>query len=154
MLFDRTSVTAGSRLVTKLGVAGALALGLAAAAGSAPAEAAVPTAAVTVTVTPDTGLQDGQTVTVAATGLTPSSVQNLGECTLTAQQQPACVSLGTTTSQADGSASAPVTVHKTFTGYVGSTSYGTVDCSAVQCFIGISDSGPSGVGGGLYIYFQ
>ncbi|MEV5573171.1 enediyne antibiotic chromoprotein [Spirillospora sp. NPDC052269] len=152
---EQTRVTAGKRLATKLGLAGALTLGLAAAFGSAPASAATTTAAApAVTVTPSTGLSDGQTVAVAATGLTPDSTQNLGECTLTPANEAACASLGSTTSGADGSANASVTVHKTFTATVNGTVYGTVDCAAVQCFIGISDTGTSGgTGAGALISF-
>jgi len=152
MLFDRSKVTTAGGLVTKLGLTSALALGLAAAVGSVPAQAAD----AAVTVTPSTGLVDGQTVSVDATGLTPNSGQDLGECTLTPAQEAACTSLGSTTSDASGSASASVTVHKTFDAYVGTTFYGTVDCAAVDfCFIGISDTGNSGGNGaGAIISFQ
>ncbi|WP_242902773.1 enediyne antibiotic chromoprotein [Actinomadura terrae] len=152
-MFDKTRVTSGNRLLTKLGVGGALALGLAVTTLSGPAQAA---AAATVTVTPNTGLQDGQSVTLSATGLTPNSAQHLGECTLTPDNQPACLDLGTIQSQADGSASTTLTVHKTFEAKVGDTPYGTVDCAtAALCFIGVSDDGgPGGTGNGALISFQ
>ncbi|WP_051467889.1 enediyne antibiotic chromoprotein [Actinomadura oligospora] len=152
---EQNRVAAGKRIATKLGLVGALTLGLAAAYGSAPASATTTLAAApAATATPSTGLTDGQSVAVSATGLTPNSVQNLGECTLTPANEAACVSLGSTTSAADGSANASVTVHKTFTATVGGTVYGNVDCGVVQCFIGISDTGTSsGTGAGALISF-
>ncbi|MFC5183307.1 enediyne antibiotic chromoprotein [Actinomadura harenae] len=153
---EQTRTPAGRKFATKVGLVGALTLGLTAAIGSVAAGASTPSVtAATATVTPSTGLADGQTVAVAATGLTPNSTQNLGECTLTPANEAACVSLGSTTSAADGTASASAVVHKTFTAYVGGTLYGNVDCGAVQCFIGISDTGTSGgTGAGALISFS
>ncbi|MBT2206509.1 MULTISPECIES: enediyne antibiotic chromoprotein [Actinomadura] len=152
-MFDKTRVTSGNRLLAKLGVGGALALGLAVTALSGPAQAA---AAATVTVTPASGLQDGQTVALSATGLTPSAAQHLGECTLTPSGVPACLDLGTLSSEADGTLNTSLVVHKTFAAKIGDTPYGTVECgTATPCFIGVSDDGgQGGVGGGAEIFFQ
>jgi hypothetical protein len=64
-----------------LGVAGLTILGVASTASAATAGKTV-----TPTITPDTGLTNGESVTMTASGLTPASIGNLVECNSDAKQ--------------------------------------------------------------------
>lgn len=103
------------------------------------------------TVTPSSGLADNAVVQVGATGLTVGAAYTVGEC---AEVQPgvlACeaASRVEVTAGADGTLATPLTVKKSFEGILfDGTSYGTVDCAAVTCVVGLADSagnGPAGV---------
>ncbi|MFF5207156.1 enediyne antibiotic chromoprotein [Streptosporangium sp. NPDC000396] len=140
------------KLLSKLGVAAALALGLTTALQSG-AGAAVPptgTAAPAISVTPSTALGDGQTVSVSVTGLSPNTVYHLGQSAFVqsnvlAYNQPDSRDV---TTDGSGAVTATLTVRRTFQGRTGSegTPVGTVDCGAVVCSIGVGNSAGEGAG--------
>ncbi|WP_433241287.1 enediyne antibiotic chromoprotein [Streptosporangium sp. CA-135522] len=141
-------------MLSKIGVAAALALGLATAFQSA-AGAAVPAAAsaAAVSLTPSTNLADGDTVAVSATGLSPNTVYHVGQCAFVqsgaiACNQPQSVDV---TTDANGAATTSIVVRRTFQGLAGSegTPAGTVDCAAVACSIGLGTSAGQGAGAGI-----
>jgi len=107
-----------------------------------------------VTASPSTGLTDGQSVQVSATGLTPGSSYGFDECAYVGTNNQLACAQDTVpvTADANGNASSSLTVHESFQAYVGGTLWGTIDCSTTQCYAGIGDS--SGDGGGAAISFQ
>jgi hypothetical protein len=114
--------------------AAALGTGLAA-IGAAPAWADTG-----VTVTPSTDLTDGQVVAVAGAGFTPGETAHLVQCTATfnacdvANRQLIPVA-------ADGSVAASYTVNSKFEGLdVEGNPVGQIDCTAVECAIGLGES--------------
>ncbi|MFC3451328.1 enediyne antibiotic chromoprotein [Amycolatopsis speibonae] len=113
----------------------------------APASAEAPSA----TVTPSSGLADNAVVQVGASGLTAGAAYTVGECAEVSPGVLACNASGRVdvTAAGDGTLSTPLTVKKSFEGILfDGTSYGTVDCAAVTCVIGLADAagnGPAGV---------
>lgn len=127
-------------LVTKAGLAGA-AVVVAVLGAALPASAE---AAPGVTVTPSTGLTDGQSVTVAASGFGASQTVYATECA----GDPAagtlvCDVAGITpfTTDATGAGSTTATAKKTFQGQDQAGNAVTVDCTTVAggCLIGVSN---------------
>ncbi|MFG3256575.1 enediyne antibiotic chromoprotein [Streptomyces sp. NPDC048172] len=100
------------------------------------------TAAPVLTVTPDTGLSDGQKVTVSGTGYPAGAQVAVAECDLDFSQRASCAA-GSKTAivKEDGTFSAEVTVNKAFTGYDPSTGaeVDKVDCAAQSCGIATVD---------------
>jgi hypothetical protein len=139
-----------AKLLTRVGVSSAFALGLALTFQPGPASA------LAVSVTPSTNLVDGQSVTVSGTGLTPGTVYHIGECapvdSTIACNQPEGVDV---TADSAGTATATLTVRKTFVGLVGAppgTPVGTIDCGTQACLVGFGDD--AGNGGGVPISFR
>jgi hypothetical protein len=127
-------------LVAKAGLASA-AVVVAVLGAALPASAE---SAVGVTVTPSTGLADGQTVTVAATGFGANEAVFVTECA----GDPAagtlvCDVAGITqfTTDATGAGSTTTTAKETFQGQDQSGNAVTVDCTTVAggCLIGASN---------------
>ncbi|MFD9790543.1 enediyne antibiotic chromoprotein [Streptomyces sp. NPDC059070] len=88
-------------------------------------------AATAISVTPNTGLSDGQTVSVTASGYTPGAAVNVGEC---ASATVCSNDVKYLTADAGGNVSVQLTVKKTFTAKDWSTGQDVnVDCSATQC---------------------
>lgn len=112
--------------------------------------------AIVVTVTPSTGLSDGQAVTVSGTGLEPNTVYHAAQCVAIDPATVVCNTPDVTdvTSGGDGTATTSLTVRRTFNGTIGigGPPWGPVDCTEVQCFVGLGDD--SGNGGGSLISFQ
>ena len=71
------------------------------------ASAATAGKTVTPTITPDTGLTNGESVTVTASGLTPASIGNLVECNSDAKEQPTVHDGGVVNSDIPVSCTAP-----------------------------------------------
>jgi hypothetical protein len=138
--------------LVKVGAAAAIlfgGMGVAAATGVTAAQAST----IVVTASPSSGLADGQSTQIAATGLNPGTTYFVNECAYVGTGQLACSqSAVTVTAAADGTAGTPLTVFKTFQAYTGSTVYGTVDCSTTQCLVGVGDA--SGDGSGVPISFN
>jgi hypothetical protein len=131
-----------SRFLARAGATVGVAAGLAFA--FQPAAMAAPG----VTVTPATGLSNGQTVTVSATGLTPGTVYHVGQC---ATVEPGVIGCDATTStdvtaDAAGKITAQLTVHTSFQAVVGSngTPWGTVNCKVVSCSAGLGNNAGEG----------
>ncbi len=132
-------VKSKTKEMARLGAGATAAVGLAIAftplAGAASAEPGL-------SVTPSSGLSDGETVSVSATGFVPESTLSVGQCA-SVDGAPACPAgepLQLTT-DADGAATTPLTVQKTFEGYrFDGTSVGMVDCTVDECFVGAGDS--------------
>jgi hypothetical protein len=130
-----------SRL-TKTGMLGAAAVAaLALSTGPASAAAAV-------TASPSSGLADGQSVTVTGTGFPAGAEVAVSQC----RENTTCTdALATVTVGADGSFTAPYTVHKQFTATDWSTGTGTpvtVDCGTQACQLVayVEATGPVGTG--------
>jgi hypothetical protein len=117
------------------------------------ASTAAQASTIVVTASPSSGLADGQSIEVSASGLTVGTTYYVDECAYVASNQLACAQNPVAvTVGADGTASTPLTVFKTFQASVGSTPWGTVDCSTTQCQAGIGDT--SGDGSGAAISFN
>ncbi|MFD1147843.1 enediyne antibiotic chromoprotein [Saccharothrix hoggarensis] len=107
-------------------------------------------AAPALTVTPSSGLADGATVQVSATGLQAGTTYDVGECAWVEAGVLACApeTFTRATANSAGSLDSPLTVRKTFTGVLfDGTTWGTVDCTTVQCSVGVSDAAGNGPGG-------
>ncbi|WP_157995926.1 enediyne antibiotic chromoprotein [Thermomonospora amylolytica] len=131
------------RTLSKVGVTTALAAGLTVA--FQPAASASPV----VTVTPSTNLEDGTTVQVAATGLTPNKVFHAAQCAMPVTGTYVCgESSPSFTTDASGSVQFTFVVRRSFDGdVVGGGHYGTVDCKATVCAIAIgTDHDTDGAG--------
>ncbi|MGP9021398.1 enediyne antibiotic chromoprotein [Streptomyces sp. BR1] len=90
-------------------------------------------AATAISVTPNTGLSDGQTVTISASGYTPGAAVNVGEC---ASATVCSTDVKYLTADANGAVSVSYNVAKAFTAKDWSTGKDvTVDCAAAQCNI-------------------
>ncbi|MGW4025800.1 enediyne antibiotic chromoprotein [Streptomyces sp. NPDC005009] len=140
-------------LVTRVGATAALALGLGAAVvPSASAAAAAPV----VSVTPATGLSDGTTVTLNASGLTPGTVYHVGQCAFVEDGQYGCnkATALDVVADASGAVNTKITVKQSFEAVVGSatTPWGTVDCKVTACQVGLGSD--QGEGGGQLISFS
>jgi hypothetical protein len=85
------TVKSRTKLLSKIGVTAAFVLGLAMSFQSQAASAA-PTAGdgPVVTVTPSSGLNDGDVVTVSASGLAADTVYHVGQCAFVDPQTLAC----------------------------------------------------------------
>lgn len=141
------------RILVRIGVAAAvLLMGAVAVQPAATAEPVGATAAATVT--PSTGLNDGDVVTVDASSLIPGALYIVGQCGDVGGGVFACNLADTTsvTASPAGTASSPLTVRRTFTGFNGDGStWGTVDCDIHPCGIAIfTDSGDAT---GVSIFF-
>ena len=139
-----------------VGGVAALVLGLAVAYQPVASSAAPGIAAPVVTVTPSTGLSDNDTVEVDATGLTPSTLQHVGQCIFVNPVTFACnePELVHVSSDSSGAISdVELTVRRTFTATLADgTVWGTADCDVMQCFVGVGDD--TGNGGGAPISFS
>ncbi|PNG23832.1 enediyne antibiotic chromoprotein [Streptomyces cahuitamycinicus] len=121
----------------------ALAVGLAVAFQPSAAALASPT----VTVTPSSGLADGDTVQVAASGLEAGTTYNVGQCAEVEPGAMACNSASHVriTANADGTLKTQLTVNRSFAGVLfDDTHWGTVDCATAQCVVGLSDDAVQG----------
>ncbi|GAA0622951.1 enediyne antibiotic chromoprotein [Streptomyces crystallinus] len=88
-------------------------------------------AATAISLTPNTGLSDGQTVSVTASGYTPGAAVNVGEC---ASATVCSGDVKYLTADANGAIAVDLQVKKAFTAKDWSTGQDvTVDCAAVQC---------------------
>jgi hypothetical protein len=129
------------KTLSKVGVTAVLAAGLAMTTQS---WASADAADAAVTVTPSANLADGAVVQVAGTGLAPSSTYFVGQCAEVAAGAVACSEEGlpsvSFTTDAAGAGSTPFTVRRTFDGFlIGGGHWGTVDCTAVQCEVGVGN---------------
>ncbi|MFG3701452.1 enediyne antibiotic chromoprotein [Micromonospora sp. NPDC047620] len=149
--WNRTALSA-------LGLSAVAALGLTVAA-SAPAVSApkdgVSAAAAKVTITPSSNLVDGTAVTIAATGLRPDTVYHIGQCAIVGETLP-CNGAETihVSSSSSGNLSTKLTVRQVYEGTLGPENipWGTVDCKAVPCGIGMFND--LGEGAGAAISFK
>ncbi|GIH99278.1 enediyne antibiotic chromoprotein [Planobispora takensis] len=126
-----------SRLLTKLGIATAVALGGLTLASQPAAFAAAPG----FSVSPATGLTDGATATVTVTGAAAGTEFSIVQCA-TVNDQLACNgdTVKTVTTDAAGSADTAFVVRKTFQGATPTgASVGTVDCAATTCFVSVGN---------------
>ncbi|MEU1969440.1 enediyne antibiotic chromoprotein [Micromonospora sediminicola] len=136
------------RLAAGIAAAATLTLGLAVTNPSAATAATLQ--APEVTVTPSTNLADGQVVTVSVNGFGANETLYIGQCTdidatTFVCDEPGLPSVSVTT-DATGSGTTTVTVHRTFDGYlVGSGStWGSVDCSQLACYLGVGNATQGG----------
>ncbi|MEU7474296.1 enediyne antibiotic chromoprotein [Streptomyces sp. NPDC044984] len=112
---------------------------------------AVAVTAPTATVTPSSGLSDGTVVRVDSAGLDAGTAYDVGQCAWVGTGVLACnpADFSSVTADAGGSASTSLTVRRSFEGFLfDGTRWGTVDCTVVQCQVGLSDAvgnGPEGV---------
>ncbi|MET9156065.1 enediyne antibiotic chromoprotein [Streptomyces griseoflavus] len=140
-------------LITRVGATAALAIGLGVAV--VPSASATATAPV-VSVTPATGLADGTTVALKATGLTPGTVYHVGQCAFVDGGQYGCNKATALDVVADsaGSVNTRIVVNRTFQAVVGSATnpWGTVDCKVTACQVGLGSD--KGEGGGQAITFS
>lgn len=101
-----------------------------------------------VTVTPASGLHDGQTVQVQATGFKPAEALAVTQCKDDASGPADCSSIQTTTSNASGDVSTTYVVHQ------GPFGENQVVCSPTQaCVIGVNELSLTGAGGSAPITF-
>ncbi|MEV0401537.1 enediyne antibiotic chromoprotein [Actinoallomurus sp. NPDC050550] len=141
------------RLTARLATATCLATCLATAA-ALPASAASPALAPAVTASPSTGLSDGATVNVSASGFAGDSNVGVVECAEVQSGQWACnlSDMTQVTLDAGGSGATTKIVHSTFDGRLGDgTAWGTVDCAKIQCTINAGNA--DGVFGSAPISF-
>ncbi|WP_433386217.1 enediyne antibiotic chromoprotein [Micromonospora sp. KLBMP9576] len=142
-------------LLPALGLGAAVAFGVTAVA-AAPAVAApkgdVTVAAAKMTITPSTNLVDGSVVTVATTGLRPSTVYHIGQCAIIGDALP-CNGAGTihVSSTSTGNLTTTLTVRRVYQGTLGpdATPWGTVDCRTAQCGIGMFNDLGEGTGAAI-----
>lgn len=88
-------------------------------------------AATAISVTPNTGLSDGQTVSVTGSGYTPGAAVNVGEC---ASATVCSSDVKYLTADANGAISVSLDVKKSFTAKDWNTGQDIeVNCAAVQC---------------------
>src|SRR5690349_18726362 len=143
-----TPVRFSSNVLARAGVTAALAVGLATAIGTAANAAPAPAVAPAVAVTPASGLADGADVAVTGSGLAAADVYHVGECAQVAPDTLACDrdTAVDVTSTADGTLDTTLVVHQVFQGSTGAdgTPWGTVDCAAVSCFVGVFDAAFNG----------
>lgn len=141
-------------LITRVGAAAALTIGLGAAVSSS--ASAAPTSAPVVSVTPATGLTDGTTVTLNAAGLTPGTVYHVGQCAFVDGGQYGCnaATSADVVANSAGEVNTEIIVKETFEAVVGAntTPWGTVDCKATTCQVGLGSD--TGEGGGQAITFS
>lgn len=142
------SATRSRRRLTRAGLIAGAALGLTLSAGAAASGAQAPApgvAAPAISVTPSSGLQDGQTVTVSGTGLTAGTVYHVGECAAVATNVYACAPTNVdVTAGSDGALQTPLTVMKTFTGHDVNNNEYPVDCTQDDCVVGVYDDAFNG----------
>lgn len=126
------------RLVPALGAAAAVALGVTVAV-----QPAAYAAAAGLSVSPATGLAHGDTVTAEVTGAVPGETYYIAQCADIPAGHACDPSTATSfTVDGNGEASIPLVVSKTFVGTSPEgTSLGSVDCGAVQCYIGAGNAG-------------
>ncbi|WP_335936493.1 enediyne antibiotic chromoprotein [Streptomyces sp. PTD5-9] len=137
------SVKTKAGLIVRAGATAAAAIGLAVGLQSSAM------AAPSVSVTPASGLADGTAVTLTATGLTPGTVYHVGQCSYVESNVAACnpATSVDATADASGKVTAQIKVYTKFDGVTGAqgTPWGTVDCKARTCAVGLgSDSGEGG----------
>ncbi|MER6382181.1 enediyne antibiotic chromoprotein [Streptomyces sp. NPDC001250] len=108
-----------------------------------------------VTVTPGNGLSDGAVVTASAAGFSGGAAVKVEECAMV-DQKGVCdtATVQQATTDAKGSVTAKVTVHKSFSGLGTDGKQRTVDCSSVDhgCYIGVT--GPANSYGYAQIAFK
>ncbi|MFD0900360.1 enediyne antibiotic chromoprotein [Actinomadura sediminis] len=96
----------------------------------------------TATVTPSTGLTDGATVQIAASGFGANETLTAGQCA-TVDGKAACNVNNRTELTTDGSggASAAMVVNRSFEAVFADdgTFAGTVDCGTAACYIGVGN---------------
>ncbi|MCX4681843.1 enediyne antibiotic chromoprotein [Streptomyces sp. NBC_01433] len=137
-------------LIARIGATAAVAAGLALAVQpSAMAAAAV-------TVSQSTGLSDGQQISVTATGLTPNTQFQVGQCAVVEPGKFGCdkTTSVNVTADATGKITSPITVHTSFQAVVGAdgTVWGNVDAKATQTQIVVLSA--TGDGGSQAINFK
>ncbi|MCE7079481.1 enediyne antibiotic chromoprotein [Streptomyces sp. ST2-7A] len=142
------------KFAARAGGAAALALGLALAVQ--PAAPAAENSAPSVTVTPTSGLSDGDTVTLSATGLTPGDLYHVGQCAFVEEWVYGCNAATSVDAVANAAGEVKVTlrVNKSFEAVVGAETvpWGTVDCTVTQCMAGLGNA--AGEGGGVPVSFR
>jgi hypothetical protein len=146
------TVTATKKLglIARLGATAAIATGLALATQSSAM------AAPTVSVSPVSGLSDGQTVAVSASGLTPNTVFHIGQCAQVEAQKFGCNKSTSkdVTTNAQGEINTSLVVRSSFEAVVSADGpvWGTVDAKTTQTqVVVLSDTGE---GGGQAITFK
>jgi hypothetical protein len=128
-------MTNTKRLLAKASVIAGMGVGLTLAAGAAA------NASTAISVSPSSGLANNQVVTVSGSGLTAGNVYHIGECAAVSSTSYACGSNNAdVTANSSGSLSTSLKVLKTFTGTAADGSTAAIDCSKVQCVIGVYDS--------------
>ncbi|MFF9347203.1 enediyne antibiotic chromoprotein [Streptomyces sp. NPDC014734] len=137
------SVKTKAGLLVRAGATAAVAIGLAVGLQSSAM------AAPAVSVTPASGLTDGATVTLTATGLTPGTVYHVGQCSYVETDVAACNPATSVDVAADasGKVTAQVKVFAKFDAVTGAEAkpWGTVDCNSRTCAVGLgSDKGEGG----------
>ncbi|MFB7915474.1 enediyne antibiotic chromoprotein [Streptomyces sp. NPDC056061] len=137
------SVKTKAGLIARAGATAAVAIGLAVGLQSSAM------AAPAVSVTPASGLSDGTTVTLTATGLTPGTVYHVGQCSYVDANVAACNPATSVDIAADasGKVTAQVKVLAKFDAVTGADAkpWGTVDCKTRTCAVGLgSDAGDGG----------
>ena len=127
------------RTVAKFAAATVVVAGLSLATAGL-ASAAEPTA----TATPSTGLADGATVSVTATGFAAGADIAVDECAAVNDTTIACAAdMVPVSADASGNVAAKITVNSNFQGYnPDGTPSAAIDCKTIPggCFIGVSDS--------------
>ncbi|SEC60645.1 Neocarzinostatin family protein [Amycolatopsis tolypomycina] len=120
----------------------ALAVAFAVVAAGSSAAYADPAATPSVAVSPSSGLADGATVSVAATGFTAGAAVTVWECAGGATGPVCDTGSQAATTGADGTVSTSFVVHRVLT-----TASGPVDCTTVAngCFVGVADESYSEV---------
>ncbi|WET76184.1 enediyne antibiotic chromoprotein [Amycolatopsis sp. QT-25] len=144
-----------SRVRAKIGLAAVLGLSMLPLATSVAAASPLAPAEPVVTVSPATGLSDGQSVTVTASGFAANTTLTISECTPAANNSGACKEVPplTFSTDASGSGSTTYTVKKNFDSALpDGTPAGSVDCGTAVCFIGVRDS--QAQSGGQQVFFS
>jgi hypothetical protein len=127
-----------------MGAVAGVALGVAfvaqpAAGAAAPAVDAAPAvvAAPAVSAAPTSGLTNGATVQLSASGLTPGTVYFVGECSAVSTFDYACNSATSyqVVANSAGTISAPIVVHSAFTGTTGGGVSHAIDCKVRSCVV-------------------
>ncbi|MGY3677127.1 enediyne antibiotic chromoprotein [Streptomyces sp. TE33382] len=138
-------------LIARIGATAAVAAGLALAV-----QPSAMAAAAAVTVSQSTGLSDGQQISVSATGLTPNTQFQVGQCAVVEPGKFGCdkTTSVNVTANAQGQINSSITVHSSFQAVVGADGsvWGTVDAKTTQTQIVVLSA--AGDGGSASINFQ
>jgi hypothetical protein len=134
--------------ITKLVSKAAVVAGAAICVALATPSAFAAPAGATLTASPSTGLHDGDTVTLSVAGFAGNADLVALECASPSAGVTVCdpTSQALLHTNAGGTASAPATVHRTFTGYLpNGTVWGSVDCTTAAggCGFGVTNGDAS-----------